>query len=96
MEYISQIMKSLLGYEDITAAKGISWVLVLLVAIILVCPQLQGKGPNLSHIPILRKELGGIDALRAEYAKKGLEMLEEGYHKVCGMSWFYHSARPHL
>jgi hypothetical protein len=43
----------------------------------------QSKGPNIDHIPIARKELGGFDTLKSEYGKNGFDMLREGYAKVC-------------
>lgn len=68
---------------ELTTTNETSWVLVLLLVSALAYPLLfRRKDPDLSHIPILRKELGGIDALRTEYGKKGAEMLEEGYRKV--------------
>lgn len=83
MERNSQITKFLSEAKDLAVASEHSWVLILLFVTALAYSLLRRRdGPDLSHIPILRKELGGIDALKAEYGKKGIEMLEEGYHKV--------------
>ncbi|KAF2094280.1 cytochrome P450 [Rhizodiscina lignyota] len=67
---------------EILPAKELPFALVLLMVAAVLYRYVQySKGPMIDHIPILGKELGGVDKRKSEYAKNGLSMLKTGYQQ---------------
>lgn len=89
MESLTGKMGSLLQEMETIPAKEVPLALILLIVAAVAYRFFQNKEPDISHIPILRKELGGFDTLKSEFSKKGKDMLMEGYAKV-RISWHRH------